>query len=139
MLWKKGALYALIGFAAGALIGGGIHAALDAGDGKCLLLNLLVGGFYGAVAMGSSVVYEIDEWSILRATVTHFLLVMVLYAVTGLSMGWFRLDEPLFWIIIGIMTCGYVLIWLIQYLLCRRKIRRLNEDLKRWKGGSGRG
>ena len=33
-----------------------------------------------------------------------------------LSMGWFRLDDPVFWIVIAVMVVIYVLVWLFQYL-----------------------
>ena len=85
------------------------------------------------MAMGSSVVYEIERWSIARATATHFLLLFVLYFLLVISMGWFRLDEPVFWIVVAVMVVGYVFIWLFQYLSYRRKICEMNEDLKKWK------
>ena len=84
-------------------------------------------------AMGSSIVYDIEKWSIARATVTHFLLVFALYFLLVISMKWFRLEDPLFWIIVGCMAVAYVIIWLIQYLACRRKIREMNDSLNQWK------
>ena len=132
MLWKKAALLGLIGFAAGALISaafvlfGGSSAGFRAD-----LPNLLLGGFYGAVAMSSSVIYEIEKWSIARSTATHFLLILGLYCLLVLSLGWFRVNDPLFWIVIAVMVAGYVLIWLFQYLAYKRKVRQMNDDLKK--------
>ena len=40
-----------------------------------LMLKVLLSAIVGALCMGSSVVYDIEEWSILRATVTHFVIV----------------------------------------------------------------
>ena len=90
-------------------------------------------GIYSAVVTGSSIVYDIEEWSIARATATHFLLSFSLYFLLVLSMGWFRLDDPVFWIVIAVMVVIYVLIWLFQYLSYKRKIREMNHDLKIWK------
>ena len=132
MLWKKAALLGLIGFAAGALISaafilfGGSSAGFRAD-----LPNLLLGSFYGAVAMSSSVIYEIEKWSIARSTATHFLLILGLYCLLVLSLGWFRVNDPLFWIVIAVMVAGYVLIWLFQYLAYKRKVRQMNDDLKK--------
>ena len=134
MLWKKAVLRGLIGFALGgaiciAFILAGSSDGLTAKD----LPHILLGGLYGAAALGSSVVYEIEKWSIARATATHFLLVFVPYFLIAIAMGWFRLDDPVFWIMIAAMVIGYVFIWLFQFLSCRRKIREMNEDLKKWK------
>ena len=139
MLWKKAALLGLIGFAAGALICaafilfGGSSAGFRAD-----LPNLLMGGFYGAVAMSSSVIYEIEKWSIARSTATHFLLILGLYCLLVLSLGWFRVNDPLFWIVIAVMVAGYVLIWLFQYLAYKRKVRQMNDDLKKLRSSGNR-
>lgn len=132
MLWKKAAVLGLIGFVLGALIGICFRLFLAPGS-AAEPLQLLMGGIYGAVSMGSSVIYEIEKWSILRATATHFLLIFSLYICVSLSLGWFRADEPLFWIVIIVMAVGYVLVWLLQWLSCRRKIRAMNDDLQKCK------
>ncbi len=136
MLWKKAVLLSLIGFAAGVLIG----VFLSLGDWPGLkeaLPHLLLGGVYGAAAMGSSIVYDIEKWSIARATATHFLCVFALYILIAVTMGWFRLDDPVFWIVLGAMLLAYVLIWLFQYLSCKRRIREMNRDLIRMKSKPG--
>lgn len=132
MLWKKATLLGLVGFVIGSMISlcfmlGGLQTLPEA------LPHILLGGIYGAVAMGSSIVYDIEKWSIARATATHFLLVFTLYFLLVISMEWFRLDAPLFWIIVGGMVVVYILIWLFQYLSYRRKIREMNEELEKWK------
>jgi Flp pilus assembly protein TadB len=83
--------------------------------------------------MGSSVVYGIEKWSIARATATHFLLVFALYFFLVISMGWFSLSDPVFWIVVGTMVAVYILIWLLQYLSYRRQIREMNDELIKWK------
>lgn len=135
MLWKKATLLGLAGFALGVLVGIGFTLAGSSGGLKEALPHLLMGGIQGAAAMGGSVMYEIESWSIARATATHFLLVFGLFFLISFTMGWFRPDDPALWIFVAAMAAGYVLIWLIQYLACRRKIRQMNDDLRKWKTG----
>lgn len=71
--------------------------------------------------------------NIARATATHFLLVFALYFLLVISMGWFSLSDPVFWIVVGAMVAVYILIWLIQYLSYRRQIREMNDELIKWK------
>lgn len=134
MLWKKATFLGLAGFAAGSLIGV-CFMLLGSTSFPAALPHILLGGIYGAVAMGSSTVYSIEKWSIARATVTHFLLVFTLFFLLVISMGWFSLKDPAFWIAVGAMVIGYVLTWLFQYLSYRRQIRKMNDELIRWKTG----
>jgi len=134
MLWKKATILGLSGFAIGGIICV-IFILTGSSDGLTgkNLPDILLGGIYGAVAMGSAVIYDVEKWSIARATVTHFMLVFALYFLVAISMKWFRLDDPLFWIIVGCMAVGYVLIWLFQYLSYSRKIREMNGSLNKMK------
>lgn len=139
MLWKKATLLGLAGFAAGALISIGFGLA-GSPDGRlnASFSDMLAGGLFSAVMLGSSIMYEIESWSIARATATHFLLAFGLYFLVVRAMGWFSLDDPVFWTVVAVMAAGYVLVWLFQYLAYRRKIREMNEDLEKWKSGEAR-
>lgn len=132
MLWKKATILGLAGFVLGGIICViFILTGSSDGLGGKDLTHILLGGVYGAVAMGSTVIYDVEKWSIARATATHFMLVFALYFLLAYGLKWFRLDDPLFWIIIGCMIAAYVLIWLIQYLSYRRTIRKMNENLNK--------
>lgn len=133
MLWKKTMLLGLAGFVLGVLICIGFMLARSSEGLKAAFPNLVISGIYGAVAMGSSIVYDVEKWSITRATATHFLLVFALYFLLVLSMGWFSLSDPVFWIVVGAMVAVYILIWLLQYLSYRRQIREMNDELIKWK------
>ena len=135
MLWKKVSLLSLAGFAVGVLIGV-VFALSGSSEGLAAALpNLFMGGVFGAVAMGSSVVYDIEKWSLVRSTATHFLLLFSLYCLIGFFLNWFSLSSPLFWIIIAVMFVGYVLIWLVMYFVWKRKIRKMNDELEKLKAG----
>jgi len=136
MLWKKTMLLGLAGFVLGVLICIGFMLARSSEGLKAAFPNLVISGIYGAVAMGSSIVYDVEKWSIARATATHFLLVFALYFLLVFSMGWFSLSDPVFWIVAGAMVAGYILIWLLQYLSYKRQIREMNDELKKLKPGN---
>ena len=136
MLWKKTMLLGLAGFVLGVLICIGFMLARSSEGLKAAFPNLVISGIYGAVAMGSSIVYDVEKWSIARATATHFLLVFALYFLLVFSMGWFSLSDPVFWIVVGAMVAGYILIWLLQYLSYKRQIREMNDELKKLKPGN---
>ncbi len=138
---KKAFWLSLAGFALGVCISLMFHS-LAGGEAylakpdhsPARLLYFVLSGIYGAVNMGTSALYDIDEWSILRCTLTHFLIsVGSTLAFFGLmiALGW--MDMP------SATTCAltgaaflliYFLIWLTQYLLYHRRVRNMNEKLR---------
>ena len=95
-----------------------------------LLLQILFSGLYGAVCMGGTVVYEIEEWPLVRASLTHYGMCMLLYLPISLLLGWNNgLSELL--IVIGIMTAVYFIIWLVMFLRYRAEVRELNDINRR--------
>ena len=130
---KKAILLGAFGFLLGALVGVIFMLASHASDISAAVPHLLIGGAWGAIAMSSSVVYDIEKWSIARATVTHFLFLFIGYSVLSLGMGWFRIGDAAFWIILAAMAAGYFMIWLFLYHSYKKQIRRMNRDLEKWK------
>ena len=97
------------------------------------LLNILLSAVFGALCMGSSAVYNIEEWGILRATVTHFIIVFASFNTIALPLGWFSFGSIEYRIIHAVMIVVYFLIWLIQYLIYKHKVDELNRELEKWK------
>ena len=132
-MWKKAVLLGMAGFILGALICMAFMLSAPPFDFPAALPHLLLAGIYGAVAMASSLIYSIEKWSIARTTVTHFLLIFSLYCALGFSLDWFRPGDTTFWIIMAVMAAAYFLIWLSQYLSYKRRVRQMNDDLKKLK------
>jgi L-asparagine transporter-like permease len=94
------------------------------------LPQILLGGIPGAIAMGTTVIYDIEKWSILRVTVTHFLIVMVVTFLASFVLKWFEPWSTAFWIMLAVVAVGYFIVWLIIYRCYKKQIRKLNELLK---------
>ena len=132
-MWKKAVLLGALGYAVGLVIGMAIFLCNSSRSFAETLPYILLSGIPGAVAMGSSVIYGVEKWSVARATVTHFLITFGCLYLAGLALDWFRFGEPAFWIFTAAMIAAYVLIWLIQYMAYQRQVRKMNEDLQKWK------
>ena len=90
----------------------------------------MLGGIPGAVIMSSTVIYDIEEWSILRATATHFLFAMGVLVFACFALKWFKPWSAAFWIMLAAEVVCYILIWLIMYSAYKAKVRKLNMLLK---------
>ena len=137
--WKKTAKMSGIGFALGVLIG--MAFLLPFGFGSIgavhgmdrFALHLMMSGLLGAVNMGSTTIYSLERWSLLRCTLSHFLIAMACLCLIGFAMGWFDPREPITLWTLAICVVVYFIIWLIMYRLYKRQIRRINAALKAWK------
>ena len=97
------------------------------------VLYIAVGALQGAIAMGATVVYQMESWSIARATVTHFLITFAAYFAMGYIQGWLELGSAVFWITTAVMIVIYFIIWLANYISYKRTIRKMNEELEKFK------
>ena len=137
-MYRKAMLLGLLGYAIGALIGLAIVLLQgETVDVSGTLPRILLGGIPGALAMGSSVAYGIEKWSILRATATHFLITMCALCFGGYVLQWFGPERSMLWIMIAVSLAAYIAIWLAFYFSYKKTIRRMNEDLQKMKSASG--
>ncbi|MBR4514322.1 MAG: DUF3021 domain-containing protein [Lachnospiraceae bacterium] len=138
---KKIIIRSLIGFALGLAVGAFFwflpgNSDTDEISVRFVVRHFLVSGLFGAYAMGSTFFYEVEHWSITRATLTHFIPLFVLYFTVGLLQRWFTLGSLMFWIMLAMWLAMYAVIWLICYTSYRREIRKINRQLESWKAGS---
>ena len=142
-LWKKTATLASIGFALGILVGlgflsiTGIGAYFARKGPGGMALYLALSGLLGAIGMGTTTIYDLEHWGLLRCTLTHFIIVTAAYCAVGFTLGWLDLHSPMTLFILAGCVVAYSIIWLIMYLRFNREIRRINEALKDWKRKQG--
>lgn len=141
---KKAIVFSLAGFAAGVAVAFVFYALLEPGDflsqeenRGALILYFFLSGIYGMVNMGTSAVYDIDAWSILRCTLTHFLISVgstIAFFGTMIALGWMSMPPLGFCALIGgAFVLVYALIWLAQYISYRRQVKKMNAELRQWK------
>ena len=100
-----------------------------------LIIQTAVSGAYGAIVMGSTVIYDIEtedvrKWSILKATVTHCVITFTSYYITGFILHWFSIKDVkqnLF--MLAVFAVVYTAIWLCNYLSYRREVKEFNKEL----------
>ncbi len=129
-MYKKALLMGIIGYVAGCLIGLFFSLANEHFVLAESLPGILLGGLPGAIACGTTVVYSIEKWSLLRATVTHFLITMGVIILGSFVLKWFEPWSFTFWLMLTIELAGYILIWLIIYLGYKKQVRKMNEMLR---------
>ena len=98
--------------------GGGALLFTDAllervgGEACALLVQMLLSGVVGAVAMAGSVLFEIDRWGLVRSAVSHCVLYLATLLFVGTFLGWFEEVGDVCWVVVvtialhAIITCA---------------------------------
>ncbi len=143
-----------MGFGLGLIVGPVISAltgSVGAGDGTihlvsdgltnavgdplaAFIIQAVVSGLYGMIAVGGSTVYGIEEWSLLRCTSIHYISVLIGLFVAGFSLRWFYMSDIVSLIImIPFITIPYVIIWLVNFYSSKAQIKEINRELEKYK------
>ena len=127
----------LLGAAIGNLIawffGSYVSSVLVARMGSvpaAILVQSLVSGLYGSFALAGTLFYDIEQWSLTRSSVMHFLVIAVLYVPAAMFLGWTDSATEIL-IVEGILLVAYFIIWLVIYLRYKKEVRSLNEMLNK--------
>ena len=95
------------------------------------IIQMIISGLYGAICIGGTVVYEIEEWSILKVTIIHFSITVSSFFITATILKWWPnssfIDNIIF---IGIIVIMYMFIWLIQYISYKIEVKKIKKEIK---------
>lgn len=95
-----------------------------------LVINMLVSGLYGMLAMGGSTVYSIESWGILKCTVVHYLVTMIGFFAIAFSFRWYTGENLVAaFITFLIMTVVYAMIWFGNYITYKIQLEQINREL----------
>ena len=129
----------LLGFGIGILIGIGFYVlakvmndSVKMTDPLRIIRNLIFCGLYGSACFGGMLLYKIDNFSRLSATLIHLLIVMGGLFLLGLSLGW-KFDSRQVCLLFAAYIFMFFLIWIIIYLVGKRRVRKMNRNLQQWK------
>ncbi len=105
----------------------------DFGTARAIILQTVLSGLFGMVALGGMCVYDIEQWSLLRASVIHCALILITYLIVGLILYWFSFDLITILIASGIIIFVYFMIWLVMYTIWKKGIREMNTLMEEYK------
>ncbi len=84
---------------------------------------------YGAVFGGMSIIWELDNWSILKQTVVHFLVVSFVSFPIAYVTEWMEHSIVGGITYFAVFAVIYAFIWFSQYISVRKRINEVNKKL----------
>ena len=92
-----------------------------------LLVQALLSGVYGALCMGTTVLYDSAEKLPLAAvSLIHCVICIGPYIPISIFLGWYN-DAVTTAITTAIQLTCYFIVWLIMYLIYKKQIKELNK------------
>ena len=96
---------------------------------NAVILQTVLCGILGTGFAASSVIWEIESWSVVKRTGIYFLAICAVMLPTAYFMYWMERSIAGFLSYFGIFALIFLLIWVIQYMLGRRDVKKMNENL----------
>ena len=94
-----------------------------------VIIQYFLTGLIGTTFAATTVLFEIDNWSLLRQTILHFIITSIVMYIAGFLCGWFphKLSSTLIWF--GIFIVIYVIFWISFSSYYKNKVKKMNEAL----------
>ncbi|MDN6152265.1 MAG: DUF3021 domain-containing protein [Yaniella sp.] len=116
-LWTKAALLTLIPLMIMTAIGVTLFSQGSPDDGR----STIAFGVILAATMGASVLYQVEQWSLRKQSLTHLGIMAVTVFPALLLSGWFPLDTPWgYFLALGLFALTGAIFWLTFYLIFHR-------------------
>ncbi len=101
---------------------------------NAVIMQTICALLYGAMWAGSTIIWEIDEWSILKQSSIHFLITSIVTFPVAYITRWMEHTVSGVISYFAIFLMIYVGIWITQYLSMKKKIEQLNAKVKENEG-----
>lgn len=96
---------------------------------SAVILQTVLCALLGAAFAASSVIWEIESWSIFKQSGLYFLITSVVMMPIAYLLYWMEHSIIGFVKYFGIFTFIFIIVWLIQYLMMKINIKKINEKL----------
>lgn len=145
---KKFIKRAILGFMIGIFIGQTILIieSLMVGDGNfyavsaylvehtktriaAVIVQYLITGIIGMTFASTTIIFELDKWSLLAQTALHFIITSIVMFFSGFFCGWFPHTAVSTIIWFGVFIVTYIIIWISFMLYYRKKTKEINKAL----------
>ncbi|MEI4829921.1 DUF3021 domain-containing protein [Bacillus sp. FJAT-53711] len=111
-------------------LGIGYANGMEVLETRTLLINLVVANVMGIIFSVASFVFEREEWSLLKQTIIHFIILLGTFLPVAVWMGWVPNHADSIFICVGSFIIVYFIIWFAMTMYWKKKIENLNNQLK---------
>lgn len=102
---------------------------------NAVILQALLCGIVGTGFAASSLIWEIEKWSIVKQTGIYFIIISVIMLPIAYFAYWMEHSIVGVFSYFGIFALIFAFIWVVQFTIGRHNVKKMNENLHIVKGG----
>lgn len=97
---------------------------------NAVILQTVLALIYGSVWGGASVIWEIENWSLLKMTFVHLIICSGVSFPVAYFLRWMPRSIAGGFLFFGIFFIIYTVIWFYKYSYIKKQIKSINDKLK---------
>ncbi len=96
-----------------------------------IIMQTALSAVLGAGFAGSSIIWEMDEWSLLKQTSIYFGIVSVLMMTIAYICEWMEHSVKGILSYFGIFVAIFIAVWIVQYLIWKVRVSKIKEKIQK--------
>lgn len=96
---------------------------------NAVILQALLCGILGMGFAASSVIWEMEDWGLVKQTGIYFLIISVIMMPIAYVTYWMEHSPKGILSYFGIFVLIFVIIWVVQYCIARHNVKKMNHAL----------
>ena len=96
-----------------------------------IIIQTVLSAVLGAGFAGSSIIWEMDEWSLLKQTSIYFGIVSVIMMTVAYICEWMEHSVKGILSYFGVFFAIFIVIWIVQYLIWKIRISKIIEGIQK--------
>lgn len=109
-------------------------AAMMGNEIRAVVLQAFLSGILGMGFGASSVIWDMEDWGLVKQTGIYFLIVSVIMMPVAYITYWMEHSVKGFLSYFGIFALIFIIMWMIQYARAKRHVKKMNEALYKRQG-----
>ncbi len=97
---------------------------------NAVVLQTFLCGLVGAGFAASSVIWEIENWGIIKQTGIYFIIISVIMLPVAYFAYWMEHSIVGFFSYFGIFVLIFAFFWIAQFVTGKHNVRKMNENLQ---------
>lgn len=102
---------------------------------NAVTLQALLCGVVGAGFAASSVIWEIENWGIIKQTGIYFTIASIIMLPIAYFLYWMEHSVVGFLSYFGIFVFIFVFIWIVEFVIGKQNVKKMNQNLHNVKDG----
>ncbi len=97
---------------------------------NAVIVQAILWGSIGLIFSGASIIWERDDWSLVKQTIVVFSVYLITILPIALILRWINLSLISIMVFVALFIVIFFLIWVVVHLKIKSDIKALNKEIK---------